>query len=1183
MFNLDRDVSVTLAPLADSRGDGCPGEVGLYVRDHVDGGNDSLTVVPNSGPFWTDLLLADFDRDGFDDVFQFHGSSLTGGGFAFLTAVDVDDPGKGLERATYRGMPSELVPVAGPAVAGDFNGDGAIDLAWLAAKPGDGSPVSIALLSVCPRAGATVLGTTCKDAFALVPSNTSQIGPRAIATDLRLEWPDLDCSGCPTSTYGFGLAAGNFDGRLAADSGFEKDELALVRSDIHAGTSTLWAYRFDASLKPDGGPKKTDVTSHVVPNQKLFLAGGRVNQFRAADQIAVVSGSFSNARLAVLQFDSDLTVHARSIDVLRDAFNSKLSKGGFPFPQGVTIGRFDPPTSGGTTEDFNSQIAALYEVNDTVNGRLSTVVQIYSLAEGSTAKPKLRSEHKLLDGRYLEGVLAHYAPLEAGDLRGRSLLLGEPSTFQVESHLQPSVLLGSPPQHVDYITPVRGERPVIFNFSALKKDFNSTYKVDVSSENQSSSKSTTSTGWSLSEKTKVEGKAVVGPVEVSGDLHQSLDVAEERTVGETFDTFSKKSFNASTATGFGDQVWYSSRRMNVYLYPVIGQYRCPMDLPDCSDDEKVQLVATFSGPDNVTSNISASGRTLEWYQPVHVPGQLLTYPWNREQLTLQAPELEALSQTDTGSFYTDDSSRTTNVSWSSGSTKSQSVGFSSSWKLGGGFSTTIGTPEATYKEAGGIKGSVGFDMAYSSGLKTLNTDSHKVGASSGISVRKPATFPSAASYQFLVTPYIFGSAPPPGQTQQLEPDADIETHGPLRTAFAADPTTNASGSWWSTGDYRRHLDLGFGFAARWEIVAKGTPGVKDADTACRGGECAVMDDPDTGELWNSSFYWLRGFYIRANGGGAQRSAVRSGDQVELSARVYNLSFVPMASTQRTRVRFYAQRWDPRTNDPYAGTTSFLVGEDLLGPIPAFAGGSEPNWRLARTTFDTGNCPGGCAGKYFVFWAVVWGEEANGTVIRDELPGHGLNRELTATQLDDLLSEDTPTIEAALAVGTADGGLLERTALTGGDETSFSNNVGYFHQVFYVHDREDSSALRASPEAQNAEAQGTGQGTVTLDAVQVEPERIAAGEEVVLTATLTATRTGNSGVQVLVWSHEPGGGEPTLLDHEAIGHVRSDQSYEISVPLRPGGCGRRSIEVRVDSGEPVGAGPARAQLEIEVDC
>ena len=153
-----------------------------------------------------------------------------------------------------------------------------------------------------------------------------------------------------------------------------------------------------------------------------------------------------------------------------------------------------------------------------------------------------------------------------------------------------------------------------------------------------------------------------------------------------------------------------------------------------------------------------------------------------------------------------------------------------------------------------------------------------MGASSGISVRKPATFPSAASYQFLVTPYIFGSAPPPGQTQQLEPDADIETHGPLRTAFAADPTTNASGSWWSTGDYRRHLDLGFGFAARWEIVAKGAPGVKDADTACRGGECAVMDDPDPGELWNSSFYWLRGFYIRANGGGAQRSAVRSGDQ-----------------------------------------------------------------------------------------------------------------------------------------------------------------------------------------------------------------------------------------------------------------------------------------------------------------
>ena len=380
---------------------------------------------PNSGPFWTDLLLADFDRDGFDDVFQFHGSSLTGGGFAFLTAVDVDDPGKGtraghLPRHAERTRPRrrsggrrrlqrrrrDRPRVAGGQARG-----------W---QPGVDRPALGLSPSRSDRARNDLQGRVrpwCR-------GNTSQIGPRAIATDLRLEWPDLDCSGCPTSTYGFGLAAGNFDGRLAADSGFEKDELALVRSDIHAGTSTLWAYRFDASLKPDGAPKKTDVTSHVVPNQKLFLAGGRVNQFRAADQIAVVSGSFSNTRLAVLQFDSDLTVHARSIDVLRDAFNSKLSKGGFPFPQGATIGRFDPQTSGGTTEDFNSQIAALYEVNDTVNGRLSTVVQIYSLAEGSTAKPKLRSEHKLLDGRYLEGVLAHYAPLEAGDLRGRSLLLG---------------------------------------------------------------------------------------------------------------------------------------------------------------------------------------------------------------------------------------------------------------------------------------------------------------------------------------------------------------------------------------------------------------------------------------------------------------------------------------------------------------------------------------------------------------------------------------------------------------------------------------------------------------------------------------------------------------------------------------------------------------------------------------
>ena len=1178
IFALDHDVSVTLAPAKNNYGHGCNGKLGLYIKDKIDKANNTLTVVENSGPVWTQLLLADFNQDGYDDIFQNYDND-----YAIHTAENIADPAKGLKRVYFQRIPRGVAATMSPPVAGDFDGDGALDVAWLAAQPQDNAKVSIYLLSVCPRAGMVIRGVTCSDAFAVVPSNSMKLAAKSISTSARLAWPNENCSGCSNSSNQFWLAAGNFDGRYTAINATDRDELLFVSSKDYNNLEIL-AYRFDENLEPMADPKKTTFSN--FSNDGFQLSSGPINQFSATDQLAIVSmaGSVNDkTELAVINFDSSLHAIKHDINVSREAFNKTGRTRAFPFATGIALGRFDPPTTG-SARDFNTQIAVLYNTNDTVKNKKRTILHIYTVGDATDPKPKFRSEYIVAEKRFLPPQnMQNTAPLQAGDLRGRSLLLGDPDTFQVESHLQPSVILGSPPQHADFITPAKEEKNVVFNFSALKKDFNSTYSVKVTNENQSSNKSTTSTGWALKESASLKGKTTIGPVEVEGELRQSLDIAEKNTVGKTFNTFKSKTFDASTITGFGDQVWYSSRRMNVYIYPVLGKYKCPDEKSTCAENKKMPMTVVFSGPDNIRSNISATGRTLEWYQPVHVPGQIFTYPWNQQQLLLQNPELKTLSQTNTGAFFTDDSPTTRKVNWSGSSGENKSVGFNSSWKLAGGISVAVGTPEDSYKKAGGIKGKVDFDMSYSEGLETLNTDSSKIGTSTGIAVKKPGNFPKPSNYQFLLEPFVFGSDSQIQQTQNIKPDADILTRGPLQTAFVADPTDANSGSWWSTSNYKKYIDVGFGFPARWEITSDKSTGLIDKDTACLGGECALMDTPDANNLWNSSFYWLRGFYIQSNGEGPQRTEAKSGDNIQLSVRVYNHSFKNMQSTDKLKVRFYGQQWDQNSNQPVAGTQSFLIGQDTFQSLPGFASGIEPNWRLAHTSFDTSSCgQSNCAGKYFVFWTVVWAEDVNKQIILSELPGHGLNDNLSITQLTQLLSNDSPNMQETFAV--SDQGLMERVNIQQQIATSFSNNLGYFHQAFFIHDIEVQNLnKKVVKSAQKNKPHSATQGAVSIEQFSLQTNKISAGQELEITAMIQSTGASNSALQLMVYAIDPKNNKKVLLDHEIVSHIKADGSYQVKLPIRPQGCGSKQIQVELDPGEPGQTGKLIASEKLQIDC
>ena len=74
--------------------------------------------------------------------------------------------------------------------------------------------------------------------------------------------------------------------------------------------------------------------------------------------------------------------------------------------------------------------------------------------------------------------------------------------------------------------------------------------------------------------------------------------------------------------------------MNIYSYPVIGQFVCPDDSPNCDLSctfvdpgcDKQPLMLQFSGPDNIVYTSPAPAVGMEWYQPVTEPGNIFSYP-----------------------------------------------------------------------------------------------------------------------------------------------------------------------------------------------------------------------------------------------------------------------------------------------------------------------------------------------------------------------------------------------------------------------------------------------------------------------------------------------------------------------------------------------------------------------------
>ena len=1131
-FNLEYDVIATLTTNSSATGGDCsgPNNMALWVQDTPNNLKKG-TVFSLDDAHRTAMAMDDFNLDGFDDVVI-----LSNSGMMAATAVDVNDPDQGMAVGQLTAFSdSDFAPWSDPAT-GDLNADGIKEVAWI------GYDYTVHFASVCPG---SISGTVCdgKNAFDLVLDPLqSQTNPLKVRKNDPFQPMRSGCNNA------YALSIGDFtdhkgDGLVVFDCrapGTGRNGIIYV----------LW-YQFDGEFNSNEVARigqQNPITDQQLVQNNSFVQAARLDWLGNHDQLIYAvggarivndptcNGLLLQYRIGVLLFEDEKINNFGTVG----SQGACVENAQGPMLNGMAVGRFAAVDENPSNSSaFNQQIATL--LND-------GTIQIFEVSPPASFMPVFRGQSQVngsLAINWKSPPSANAIPsdpdilnwLVSGDLQGRSARLGPPNVIRLSSHTQPSVILGAPPMHIDYILPdlTTSQTADVVNFTAVPSHFFSQYTMSRSASNQSSD--TNKTSYSFTTVEKSESSFSLKPPylpNISGSMTSATTDKSEDIASTYAFTEDEFRYDASTTTGFGDQIWYSFSSFNLYVYNVLGHTVCPADNSDCTAEEEQPLYVMFSGP-NSSGTGPASGATTEWYQPVHEPGNIFSYPWNQSQLQKRIGDFHLL--TGPQSFFTDDSTQTQNLNWAQGGGEDISTGTVNNLSFENGYSLTGGKAIGKFLDVN-LKGDINYNESTS--VETLNKSTSTVGASQGIAISKPGSFRSFSLYQYRVEPYIFGRVPPPQTVDKPDLDTSVQTFGPLQSAFAADPTAPGSGAWWSTSDnpYNRSIDVALNHPVRWSVNPSGS------GLNCLGSDCLTFNDPLPNNLWTSQFYWMRGLFVTVNSSnGPQRDQATAGDIVYLTARVYNYSLMDMPAGSKIKARFYRQKLD--------GTIpqgdSVLIAETEIAPLPgfnSFSAPNTPNWTTTTTSFDTT----GLGNSTHIFWVLVWAEDAGGNLI-GEVPGHGLSAKPGTLNT----IGDVP---------------LEMVSLDGQQRT-FSNNVGYLHSRFYIAPADAQGNRSADP-------------VLTILNARVTPAETSPGERVIVSADILSEVAAADEVHVQffpnaaawqAYQQDSSLPAPLAFDVEMLPHIDVGETDHLEIPYRTAVCGTQNILIvaRADpDAEPVTA-------------
>ena len=1035
-------------------------------------------------------VAADFNLNGYDDL----ALSLNDGRLLIVTPKDATNI-KG-------GFRTSLTPldVLSDMTAGDFKGDGGREIAGLAISNGG---LKLVIYAVDPQT-LTVTPAT------FLTLTTPGAGPSAPITLASIARGRFNSAGHDQLAVAFTTVAG--------PAYVEVIDFQFIGGVLSAREAS------PAPASPAGnigfpyGYIQVKTGQFGLPNNPY-------------DQIVYHSSSPQNGG----RFFEILTVDQTTFAI---GGTAPVTYNQFPGAVGIQVGNFDHKQANGLP-NLNAQIAFMYYITGTdSSGNQKTYMNIYSVDASSLNVNGNPESITNLTGKLVpSNAVLPSLSFTATDLQGRSYVLGPPTKVVVKRSIQPSVIAAMPPMHVDFVPPSGSSEPEVLNVSVAPSGFNTTYQTNQTNTNQSSTVNTTS--WSFGAQQSLGIGFEVGRVDAGLGLKgSSVSTAAQDRKGSIeieHGRYTQTRFDASVTTGFSDSVWYSSSRFNIWVYPVLGQTVCPAGA-GANCPEKKPLTIQFSAPDEL-KYARWNGVLMPWYQPVWEPGNVFSYPATYGQLQAIAANINPLSKS--SSFATDDSTATESISWTTEQTNGSSASFDQNYSFSQEFSLTgaVSTPFTSATFTGTL------NFSGSNGFSDLNKSVTSVGKSTGISVNKPAVLADSSLYAYSFTPYIFGQNQS-GSVVDDEPlDADVKTHGLLRTAFLADPLAVNPNGWWKR-TYNQP-DVALNHPLRWRINSSTTAVGDPRPSNCLNTDCVYVQQRKA-DPWEDPFHFMRGFFIsnaQHPGQGPQLDTAQAGDQLTLQARIYNYSLKAMPPDSKVHVRFYVQPLDKNTHNPIGdsiliGTPNIFGNKDVvLDPIPPFSDdGAEPNWKLAGTDFDT--TPYG--EQDLVFWVIVWAQDANGLV--QEMPGHGL--------------QGIP-------------GDLKSFADVQMEE-QYSNNVGFYNSEFHVFS--NTASLAASDSGEPA--------TINIGKIQLSSESAVPGQILDVSAQLSATENSASGVEALFYDGDPNAGG-TAFGYELSPYIAENDTYQVKAPYVASACGTHQLFIVIGQG--TSHEIVRRAPSVRVDC
>jgi len=1190
MFNLDRDVVVTYARDA-------PTECSFNTRNYVITIQDVLgeitfpeTSIPRFGDPIKDYgfdksVVGDFNLDGYEDILL-----ITGPGepsMRVVTAIDPDVPEMGVKFGSRRPLPTQRVgsntvsvssPMSSPVI-GDFNGDTILDVAWVGSPAivdfnGDRSYYYIYFASICPGSTENIPLCNGKSEFAIVldPLSSQTIALNK-ATEV-FQGRESRFFAYPASS----LAAGDFNTNPDQSAG---DDLIVVygRRGREIGGFDIEYYTFNSLMTP--------VLNDFIEGEgkifNVYAEAAQLDRTQAGDQAVMAVQAEGSCRLWVFTFDAGgMNRHVSDwVEGGSGTCSSIYQNPDRIALNGMTIGRFTDAIPSNAV-DQDPQIAVYYSDYKTVgNGYNIRILE-------ANPENNFIAEFVSSNGGTNSNLTSYFGSsnpnrggsfLRAGDFQGRSLVLGAPSVARIPKFTQIDVIQGSPPMHGDYIQALNDSEPIVNNFSVIPETYNTAFSTETSSNTSSTESSTSSYTYSFMEGIEASARFPSVPVAGSFAIEGSFTAEQlyDCNVSKVNSEYSSETFGLQVVSGFGDQLIFTQQRQNIYYYPVIGQYICPDGTFDCNESEKEPLNIQFSAPDQIYRD-RINEINAEFYQPVHEPGNIFSYAWTRDQLLARFGSVSSdlLTPSNPVGWFTDTSSTTEFTDWTQGSgnectyetNETQSYNETLSVGFGNSFLSKI---------IGGKSVKLNFDFSQSTSNATMQSNISELSDSTGVSTVKTNSFLDPPNYQYRVQTYIFGEKFPEGVWDEPNPagdQANIKSTGSLKVAFIVDPTALGSGNWWQSGPganpYKAFPDIALNHPNKWQIVGQGIDTNQNPPSNCRPNTindktatCLLKRQPvsNPAQLWASGFYQMRGLIVQAGDEaiGPQRTSTVVGNDIHLTARLYNYSFKNFDPGTIIKAQFYRQQWDPTNVEPIGD--SMLIEEISTPPVPAFNSGgtnAPPNWKTVSISFNTEQ-EGMQGDTWWIFWVLVWPQDMEGNLVA-EVPGHGLPESTFIPGQNYKSIQDVPLEIVSI--------------LESGQEvqTSFTNNLGFLKQAFYVAPETISEELLTSAEV----------GEIVIENIKIGSNDIFVDDEILVEADVWSIGARADALAVTLNEGHPDDTDQ-VYDIELMSHILADSSNKFKVLYQPKLCGERDLYLSAGPEGPSAPTATLASIALNVIC